>query len=959
MSRRVYEVAKDFGWQGPDLAAKINALSLGFSVNNHMSPISEAQEDELRRALDREARENMVEERISATVIRRKRNQREKAAPEPAKAPVTASSMLARPPVGSPEPTAPSTTAEARPRRVVGTTPGLATRPGVPVEPDRDRDRGRAPERSERPERVEVTPQPRAEVTTPPVAQRDRAEFSEAVPSARPEAAEPRTVATPVIEEERASVAPPQRQVEPEYREPEPAYREPEPAYREPEPEPVREPEPAPEPETGVRRPARADIVAALARKEEAEARARTGSGAQVVGTLSPELLQARLAADRKSFGPAPKPVPGATGTRENFEAEQAGRRKRKRGKKVYGANELYDKRSATRRRTQKKGVGGQTTQITEAAEHKRVIKMEEAILVSDLAHQMGVKAGQIALKLMMELGVKGANINTPLDFDTATLLAETFGYSVEQVGFDLQKYLPKFEDVEEDYVIRAPVVTVMGHVDHGKTSLLDAIRSTDVASGEEGGITQHIGAYKVALETGAVVFLDTPGHEAFTALRARGAQATDIVILVVAADDGVMPQTVEAIAHAKDADVPIIVAVNKIDKPGANPDRVMQALTEYGLVPEAWGGETIFQQVSALNGTGVKDLVEQVLLVAEVEQYRANPKRPAEGMVIESRLDIGRGPVATVLVQEGTLRPGDVVVTASHWGRIRALTDERGRTLKEAGPATPVEITGLDGVPDAGETLYVVEDDRAARTISDHIGEQKRQKELARSAAAPTDLEALTELLGAGQLKELKVIIKSDVQGSQEALVQALTKLSTSEVKVRIVHGAVGGVTENDVNLAASSQGGAIIIGFNVRPESRAMQMAENMGISILTFGVIYDAVDAVRKLMTGMLEPVYEEAALGRAEVRDVFSIPRVGTIAGCYVTDGKVVRGGLVRLLRDNRVIYQSSISSLRRFKDDVKEVRSGFECGLSVENYNDIKVGDVIEAYEMNEVAPVLS
>jgi len=901
MSRRVYEVAQEIGLKSRDLAEKINGLALGFTVNNHMSQLTDEQEDVLKQALDKQARDNMVAERISATVIRRK-PKRQKVVASPVTLPTNGSRPTVEPvkpvvEVRPPTPAEPEVVVEAEVAAPVEEVEEVAVAPEV-VE--------------EKPEEVVVEA---AEPTSEPV-QEPAEEVAPEAATSEPEATVEATAA------ELAEATPP---------------------------------EPASEVEKPAR-PAHSAILAALAKQHGFEP--DPAKGAQVVGSLSPELLQQRLAVDKKTFGPPQKPEPAAaTGTRETFELEQAGRRKRKRGKKVYGANELYDNRN-NRRRAQKKPAGGQTTQITVAAERKRVIKMEEAIYVSDLAHQMGVKAGEIALKLMLELGIKGANINTPLDFDSATLLAELYEYKIEQVGFDLEKYLPKVEDKEEEMVKRPPVVTVMGHVDHGKTSLLDAIRSTDVAASESGGITQHIGAYRVELEAGTVVFLDTPGHEAFTAMRARGAQATDIVILVVAADDGVMPQTVEAVAHAKDAGVPIVVAINKIDKAGANPDRVMQALTEYELVPEAWGGDTLYQQVSAIEGTGVQELLETMILQSEVLELKAVPERPAQGIVVESRLDIGRGPVATVLVEKGTLRPGDVVVAGANWGRVRAMSDERERNVEEAPPSTPVLITGLDGVPDAGENMYVVNDEKTARTIASHLTNLKRQKELAKSTAAPTDLEALTTLLEAGELKELKIVVKSDVQGSQEALSQALTKLSTSEVAVKIVHAAVGGITESDVNLAASSAGGAIIIGFNVRPETRAHQLAEQLHIAMLSFSVIYDAVDAVRKLMTGLLEPVFEESPVGKAEIRDVFTIPKIGTIAGCYVTDGKIIRGAKARLVRDSRITYESSIASLRRFKDDVKEVKQGFECGLSMQNYNDVKVGDVIEVFELIEIEPTL-
>jgi translation initiation factor IF-2 len=950
MSKRVYEVARDLGMKGKDLASKINAMSLDFSVNNHMSTISTEQEDRLRRALEREQRENMVEEHITGTVIRRKRRRR-KVAPTPTPA-------VAGPP--QVEPTVP--TAELPPLAIEA-PPSVAEAP-MPAE---------QPEPLAEPEPLVESEEPEVQLEAPTPAP----EPLEVTPADGPMAEAAPIDTTPTAAESDEGVSAPGTEAL-EFEPPAPESEEPMPeallerpeeaevaadteALPDEEPELISGYEEDEVEEDDQPKVDRSQVLAALARQQQSAAAARGGrSAAQVVGSLSPELLQQRLAVDKKVFGPPPKQAGRTpTGTRETYEQEQAGRSKRKRGKKVYRASELYDRRRG-RRRAQKKS-GGQSTKITVAAERKRVIKMEDAITVSDLAHQMGVKAGEVALKLMMDLGVRGANINTPLDVDTATLVADTYGYSVEQVGFDLEKYLPEVEEDDEDYSRRPPVVTVMGHVDHGKTSLLDAIRAANVAGGEAGGITQHIGAYKVNLDRGnqgTIVFLDTPGHEAFTALRARGAQATDIVVLVVAADDGVMPQTVEAINHAKDAEVPIVVAVNKIDKSGANTERVMQALTEYSLIPEEWGGETLFVPVSAKEHTGIDELLEAVLLQAELAELTANPTRPVEGIVIESRLDIGRGPVATVLIRQGTLQGGDIVVVGGHWGRVRAMLDDRGKSLKRATPSTPVEITGLDGVPEAGELLYGVGDEKAARAIADHISEQHRQRALARTAAVATDLETLKEVLEAGDIKELKVIIKADVQGSQEALVQALEKLSTEEVAVKIVHAAVGGITETDVNLAASSTGHAIIIGFNVRPETRAQQAADRLGVQIICHTIIYDVLDTIKKVMTGMLEPVFEEVYLGRAEVRDLFGIPKVGTVAGCYVVDGRVQRGASARILRNNRIVYESSIASLRRFKDDVREVKHGFECGISIENYNDIKLGDVIENYEINEVRPTL-
>ena len=920
MTRRVYEVAHVMGLKGRELASKINSLGLGFTVNNHMSTLSEEQEEALQRAIDREARENMVEERIRATVIRRKPKRRKVVAATVTAdiEPVKPAPVLAIPPEETVE-------VAPEPVEIDAPTPEPITEPEETVEP--------------------VVEPPEVPVEVEPVAPVDVEEPEETVAVEDPE---------PVVQEpELVLVA--DEVPEPENGEPIEALLKPIEGEDLPASDEVLDVlggEDAPQ------RPGAKAILAALAKQGVVSKKG--DRSAQVVGSLSPELLQQRLAVDNKTFGPPPKAADAnlPTGTRETFEADQAGRRKRKHGKKVYGASELYDRRSG-RRRGAKKPAGGKSTQITVAAERKRIIRMEEAILVSDLAHQMGVKAGEIALKLMFDLGFKNANINTALDYDAAALLAEQYGYSVEHVGFDLNQYLPVFEDKPDEMRRRPPVVTVMGHVDHGKTSLLDAIRTTDVAGGESGGITQHIGAYSVELPGGTVVFLDTPGHEAFTALRARGAQSTDIVVLVVAADDGVMPQTVEAINHSKDAGVPIIVAINKIDKAGANPDRVMQALAEYDLVPEAWGGETLYVNVSAKEGTGVSDVLETILLQAELLELNANPERPVRGSVIESRLDIGRGPIATVLVKEGVLRCGDLVVVGANWGRVRALTDDKGRRVEECGPAMPAEVAGLDGVPEAGEKMYGVADERAARTIASHITSRKRQADMAKAIGVPTDLEGLEAALTAAELKEVKLIVKADVQGSQEALEQALTKLSTEKIQVKIVHSAVGGITESDIHLSASSIGGTTIIGFNVRPETRAMALAEQLKVRILTFAVIYEAVDVVRQLMTGLLEPVFEEVYLGRAEVRDVFGIPKVGTIAGCYVIDGRIQRNSKARVLRDSKVVYESSISSLRRFKDDVKEVKGGFECGIGIENFNDIKLGDVIEIFEFKEIEATLT
>jgi len=700
----------------------------------------------------------------------------------------------------------------------------------------------------------------------------------------------------------------------------------------------------------------------ALARKE-ADARAqiqgaRTG-GARVVGALSQEELTGRMESGQRSDF-IPQRGRAIPGTEARGPSEDRKTRGKKGAKRVVQSRDLYDRGRRGGGKKRKSSQPAQQTRVTVAAEHKRVVRMEEGITIGELASQMSVKAGEVAMKLMFDLGVKGANINTVIDYDTAHLLAELYQFKVEQIGFDINKYLPTYSDNEDDYRPRPPIVTVMGHVDHGKTSVLDAVRKSHIADGEAGGITQHIGAYMVHSESGAVCFLDTPGHEAFTALRARGARATDIVVLVVAADDGVMPQTVEAINHARDAEVPIIVAVNKIDKPGANVDRVKQALTEYQLVPEEWGGDTLYVETSALTGQGIDTLVETIHLQSEVMELIANPNRMAEGLVIESKLDVGRGPVATVLVQEGTFKQGDIVVVGQYYGRVRTMSDERGTRLEEAEPSTPVEITGLNGVPPSGEQFYVVREERAAKAIADHIEKLNKQSEMAQSVAVGGGMEGMTEFIRAGLMKELKVIIKGDVQGSVEALATSLQNLSTEEVRVRIVHSGVGSITENDINLAASSAEdvGVVVIGFNVKPDNRAQAHAEQYGVLVVTQSIIYEIIDRVRALMTGLLEPVYIEEMLGTASVRATFQIPRVGTVAGCMVLSGHLERNARARLMRNGEVIHESNISSLRHFEKDVKEVKSGFECGVSIDRYNDIHVDDVIECYKLRETAATL-
>ena len=575
------------------------------------------------------------------------------------------------------------------------------------------------------------------------------------------------------------------------------------------------------------------------------------------------------------------------------------------------------------------------------------LIKVGESLSVKELAIKLGREVNEVIKKLMM-LGVM-ATINQEVDFDTASLIAAEFGVTVEELPPEVDPtVIPEIEDDPASLVHRSPVVTVMGHVDHGKTSLLDAIRQTHVTSQEAGGITQHIGAYQVVQQGKKIVFLDTPGHEAFTSMRARGAQVTDIAVLVVAADDGVMPQTIEALNHAKAAKVPIIVAINKMDKPDANPDRMQQQLTEYGLVAEAWGGDTIMVPVSAVKRTGISDLLEMILLVAEVQDLKANPNRPALGTIVEAELDKGKGPVATVLVQNGTLRVGDTIIAGTAFGKVRAMTNDRGEKVKKAGPSTPVEVIGLSDVPQAGDILAAV-DEKTARSITEK--RLAKNKADAISQSQKVTLEDLFQQIQAGEIKDLNLVVKADVQGSIEALRQALEGLKNKEVRVMVVHSGVGAINESDVMLASAAN--ALIIGFNVRPDANARKAAENEKVDIKMYRVIYDAINDVEAAMTGMLAPEFREVVLGRVEIRQVFNIPK-GVVAGSYVLEGKITSTAQVRLLRNGVVVFEGKLDSLRRFKDDVKEVAAGYECGITLEKYRDIKEGDIVEAFIMEQI-----
>ncbi len=731
-----------------------------------------------------------------------------------------------------------------------------------------------------------------------------------------------------------------------------------------------------------------ADIEKTAAKKDEAPAKKKKGKderGARVIGRVAlsdlgtrPGGRPPRPKSKRKTVAAMPGAEPDSTplsvvASDAPGDSARKGRKSRKKdaapesdkgfndtGKRsrkgsrrsVIKDFNFSDGRGRSRKSRGSKKKGGQKTEITMPKMIKRIIKITDAITVGELAKKMGVKSGEVIGKLMTMGSM--VTINQMIDYDTAVLVADEYGHTVENVAFDEDLVLERTDDKPEDLVARPPVVTIMGHVDHGKTSLLDAIREAQVAESEAGGITQHIGAYMVSLEKGEISFVDTPGHEAFTSMRSRGAGVTDIVILVVAADDGVMPTTIESINHAKAAGVPIIVAINKIDKDNARPDEVRRQLSEHGLLSEEWGGDTIFVEVSAKKKLHLDTLLEMILLQAEMMEITANPNKSASGVVLESRLDRGKGPVVTVLVQEGTVKAGDFVVAGLYSGRVRALLDDRGRQIESAGPSIPVEILGLSGVPAAGDDFNVVKSEKQAKELTANRQHKARERDI--SKTSKISLEDLFDKMEEGAVEQLNIIVKGDVQGSVEAVSESLKKQATAKVKVEVVHAAVGGVKEADVMLAAASQ--AIIVAFNVRPDLKAQHLAEQENVDVRLYTVIYDLLDDLKKAMEGLLAPDVREVYLGRAEVREVFNVSKVGTIAGCRVIDGKVKRNAEIRLLRDNVVIVEGKIASLKRFKDDAREVAAGFECGIGVENYNDVKVGDVIEAFTIEEVAATL-
>jgi translation initiation factor IF-2 len=974
---RVYEVARELGLDNRELVSKI--ASLGIQVRNHMSALEPAEVDRIKRALDKDRQSNVVEERIRPTVVRRRSVVAPGGGRQDERDDIAGAASYHPPEAAEPARPAPGTRRE-EPRREeprqeepLREEPAYAReaahedleRESLPPEPTRPAVLPPSPTSAPVPSALvnETSPVARPQPPAAPVSR-------EAAPAAPSPAPQPPAPTPEPNDLQTAAVTAPAPESAPAAARPEPQAPAPTP-NREFERAPARDfDRPAQSGFTpgrsqqsfsrgGDRPPAVVDVRRPGSALPPASERlghthlppgvvARGNTVAPSAPRLSSEAVS-RIVAQHNPIG-APPGVGGAIPPR-----------RRELGRAALGTPGRQQARPGRpgapgRARKLMPGRKGLSTQITTPGAQKRIIRIEDQVNLQQLAQRMSLKATEVLMKLV-QLGMTGVNINSKLDADTAKILANEFGYEVENVAVSAADMIAAargtISDEQIDYVQRAPIVTVMGHVYHGKTSLLDKIRSTRVAAREAGGITQHIGAYRVETEHGTIVFLDTPGHEAFTAMRARGAEATDVVILVVAADDGVMPQTREAIAHAKAAGVPIIVAVNKIDKEGARPDVVMRDLANEGLQSEEWGGEVLFQNVSAHTGAGVSELLEKVLLQSEMLEIRSNPKVPAEGVVLEAYLDKGRGPVANVLVRNGTLKIGDLVVAGQAWGKVKAMTDDRGRQLREAEPATPIEILGLSEVPSAGESFYVVTDIKKAQEIA----ETKRRAD---SNAMPTQqrmgLDQFHQMMKDGEVHELKLIIKADVQGSIEAIVKALTDLSTDKVRVNVIHTGVGGITENDVLLATASN--CIVIGFNVRPAGKAADVAKSERVDLRLYRVIYDAVEEVKKAMAGMLAPNMVEKALGKAEVRQVFTIPKIGAVAGCYVTDGSIKRSAKARVVRDNVQVWQGAIKGLRRVKDDVREVAANYECGISLDGFNDIKERDIIECFELESVAAQL-
>ena len=922
---RVHELAKELKMENKDLIKLLEKM--GSPAKSVQSTLEESDVERVKNQINLSKKEGVVEQRVKPTVIRR-RVMKEEPAPEPTPPPPPKEE--ARPPVeGKPplgkkgEVKPPVAKKEAKPEAARAVA-------GVPVEAPR--------------EKVGEVPPPKAEEMKAAPA-----------PAAAPVPPGPPPV-KPVKKEEKKGEAP--AEAPPKPKEAEPKVEGVPPAEKPKPPEKPPKPKKKYEPAKIIERPA-VPPPSLVKEREHPSVEKRPPSPPQ-----PPIILQ------RPAPAPGARPAPAAAGEeergrrkkklRKDVEVMEEGKPNRVRvittKKRAFKDHDYVREDQGTRpsifEREPRQKTAARTrmtkTEITVPKAIKRKIRISEAILVGELAKRMGVKSSEV-IKKLMELGMM-VTINQAIDAEAASLVAADFGYEVEKTGLELEDLMEEREDRAEDLVPRPPVVTIMGHVDHGKTSLLDAIRQTNVTAGEAGGITQHIGAYAVEVDHRKVVFLDTPGHEAFTAMRARGAKVTDIVILVVAADDGVMNQTVEAINHAKAANVPLIVAINKIDKPSANPDRVKQNMTEYGLVPEAWGGETIMAEISAKQKIGLKELLELILLQAEVLELRANPSRAMTGTVIEAKLDRGRGPVATILVQDGTLHVGDSFVCGTYFGRVRAMINDRGEKMEEAGPSTPVEVIGFSSVPQAGESFVVVTDEKKAKDLAAQRTQKQRELELAKSSRVT--LEDFYKKMKKGVVKDLNLILKADVQGSIEALTEALGRLSTEAVRVKILHSSVGTINESDCMLASASE--AIILGFGVKMEPSAQGVAEQEKIDTRFYNVIYDAIEDVRKAMEGLLEPIYEEKLTGKAKVLQIFTISRVGVVAGSMVFEGKILRGSKAHVVRDGKTIHEGEIATLKRIKDDVKEVVSGYDCGITVGGFQNFQVNDVIESYVVEKV-----
>ncbi len=922
---RVYEVAKQLNLDPKQVVGLFQAIGV-VDVRNHMSSVEPEAVERVKRHLEKQRTHDVVEERVrpDGRVVKRRAIAKASSAASLPDVP-SATSLPGGPPSAAPSHALDDVIASQHPQHENGH--------GAPPE---SAESGRLPQVEERKsaralepsvEPVESVPEA---VEPPPPPQRSERVTDDAVAAAAP---------APVEVEEPPAPPPPSVVAAPPPAPPPPPPSAPRVVAAPPPPPPPSPPPPAPE----ARGPGRATATPPKTGVEYWGGRPGVPMPAQT-GAARAASTQPNMPR-RVQYDPRAGTMGGPSARRDvRAPGQQPGRPMMGRGTGGAGRRPMGP-------------IGPRKPAMVSTQEmsaHKKVIRIESDVTLQTMAQRMSLKATELLMKLL-SMGMSNIHINTTLDADTAKILAGEFGWEVEDVSKSEEQSIAEARGEEEAPEetelanVRPPVVTIMGHVDHGKTSLLDKIRKADVAGGEAGGITQHIGAYRAETPHGTVVFLDTPGHEAFTQMRARGASVTDIIVLVVAADDGVMPQTKEAVAHAKAAKVPIIVAVNKIDKPSADPERVKRELGELGLVPEEWGGDTLFVHVSAITGEGIDKLIESISLQSEILELRANAKRSASGTVLEALLDRGRGPVARVLVQDGTLRVGDFVLAGAGFGKVRAMTNEHGKQLQEAGPATPVEILGLNEVPNAGDRMDAVKDPKKAQEVA-----ESRKGKMAKSlipATAKVSLEELSKRIAESGQQELRVIIKGDVQGSVEALADAMVKLSTEKARLSVINAAVGAITEGDVNLAIASR--AIIVGFNVRPAGKASSLAEENKIEIRLYSIIYNALEDVRGAMEGLLPPTLVEKKHGRAEVRALFKVKGVA-VAGCYVTEGKIVRAGKMRLLRDGAVVWDGKVESLKRFKDDAREVPEGFECGISLEGYNDIKEKDILESYEVEEI-----